>query len=108
MSRAASRSASTNDVGFSLYTKLDPQAMRLLLLINSKQELLMSTQAELATQLSTLVAQVVKSRNEIINHVAAIQAALDAAGNTSADVDAALAALRAELQITDDLIPDAP
>lgn len=93
---------------FSLYSQLDPQAMRLLLLINSKQELMMSTQAELSAQLVALTAQVVKSRNEIIAHVAAIQAALDAAGNTSAEVDAALAALRAELQITDDLIPDAP
>lgn len=68
----------------------------------------MVDQATHAAELQALKDQVIKSRNEIIKLVGDLTAALNAAGGTTAEVDAAMAALRAELQITDDLVPDAP
>jgi uncharacterized membrane protein YjjP (DUF1212 family) len=66
----------------------------------------MSTQAELAAELVVLKDQVVKSRNEVIRIIADLTAALAAAGGTTEEVNAAMAELRRELQISDDIVPD--
>lgn len=76
-------------------------------LIN-RLESIMTTQAQLAAQLTALAAQADKAKAEILAKFADLQAAIDAAGNTTPEVDAALAALATSIQATDDLVPDAP
>lgn len=68
----------------------------------------MATQAELAQQLRDITAQNEKARAEILAKIQALEDALAAAGNTSAEVDAAVADLKASVQTDDDLNPDAP
>lgn len=70
----------------------------------------MTTQAELATDLQTLVEQVNKIGAEtdgLKQKVSDLEAAIANAGNTSPEVDAALAALKAQLQVVDDKVTDA-
>jgi len=69
---------------------------------------IMATQAELAQQLRDITAQNEKSRTEILGKIADLEAALAAAGNTSPEVDEAVAALKASVQTDDDIVPDAP
>ena len=80
----------------------------LLAAINQLKELIMSTQAELATELTAVKAQLDKAKQEIVDKLAALEAAIVAAGNTTAEVDAALADLKGAAQGLDDLNPDAP
>lgn len=68
----------------------------------------MATQAELAQQLRDITAQNEKSRVEILQKIADLEAALAAAGSTTPEVDEAVAALKASVQTDDDLNPDAP
>ena len=80
-------------------------------LILNKVDKLMATQAELAASLDLVSVQINKIASEssaTLAKVADLEAALAAAGNTSPAVDAALAALKAQVQIVDDLVPDAP
>jgi hypothetical protein len=65
-------------------------------------------QAELAAELGAIKDQNEKARAEILAKVAALEAALAAAGKTTPDVDAALAALKVSVQADDDLNPDDP
>lgn len=70
---------------------------------------IMATQAELAQALNDLTAQVAKIGTETsatLQKVTELEAALAAAGGTTPEVDAALAALKTQAQATDDLVPD--
>jgi uncharacterized protein YoxC len=70
---------------------------------------IMSTQAELALALDSIKVQVAKIGAEtqaLQAKLAELVAALAAAGNTSPEVDAALEALKAQVQVVDDLVVD--
>lgn len=71
-----------------------------------KVDHIMATQAELAAQLTAVKDQVVKSRTEVLKKIADLETALANAGSTTPEVDAALAALKTEVQTSDDVIPD--
>jgi uncharacterized protein YoxC len=74
-------------------------------------EKIMSTQAELAATLVAIGEQIVKIGTEtdsLIQKVDDLEAALVAAGGTTPEVDAALAAVKAQLQIVDEKVQDAP
>jgi len=80
-------------------------------LILHKLEKLMATQAEMAASLDAIGEQVTKIGTEsaaTLARVSELEAALAAAGNTSPEVDAALEALKAQVKLVDDLVPDAP
>lgn len=66
------------------------------------------TQEELLGQLQALKAQNEKAKGEIVGKIAALEAAIANQGNTTPEVDAALADLKASIQATDDIVPDAP
>lgn len=83
-----------------LHSKIDS----LILKLNT----IMANQAQLAQELRDLKAQTEKAKAEIIAKVAALEAAIGDAGNTTAEVDEALADLKASVQGVDDLNPDAP
>lgn len=76
-------------------------------LIILKLNKIMATQAELAQQLRDLTAQNEKARVEILAKIAALEQAIIDAGNTTPEVDAALADLKASVQTDDDIVPDA-
>lgn len=77
-----------------------------LLFFNQKFDQIMATQAELAQELRTVTEQNEKARVEILQKITDLEAALIAAGNTTAEVDEALAALKASVQTDDDIVPD--
>ena len=62
---------------------------------------------ELAQGLTDLKAQTDKARAEVVKKIADLEAAIANAGNTTPEVDAALEALKASVQATDDVVPDA-
>ena len=64
--------------------------------------------AELATAITDIATQADKAKAEIVAQVATLEAAIIAAGTTSAAVDTALATLKASVQGIDDVNPDAP
>lgn len=64
-------------------------------------------QAELAQALTDIKAQADKAKGEIVAKVTDLETAIANSGNTSPDVDAALAALKGSVQGLDDLNPDA-
>lgn len=66
------------------------------------------TQAELAQALTDAAAEAVKAKGEIVSKIADLEAAITAAGNTSPDVDLALASLKEAVQGVDDIVADAP
>lgn len=70
-------------------------------------EVIMATQAELAQSLVDLKNQMVKVKNEIDTKIQALTDALNNAGATTPEVDAALADLKSTLQSLDDETPDA-
>lgn len=76
--------------------------------LNKKLNQILMNQAELAQALSDLKAQNEKARTEILAKIAALEEALAAAGNTTAEVDAAVADLKASIQTDDDIVPDQP
>lgn len=63
-------------------------------------------QAEHAQALRDLKTQNDKARAEQVAALAKLQAALDAAGGTTAEVDEAMAELKGSIQTDDDLNPD--
>lgn len=77
-------------------------------LIIQKLNKIMSDQAQLAQDLRDLKEQNDKSRAEVLQRFAELEAAIVAAGNTTPEVDEALAALKTSIQTDDDLIADAP
>lgn len=69
----------------------------------------MTTQAELAVELAALTDQVTKVGDEtrtLIAKIADLTAALEMAGRVSPEVDAAVVALKAQVKVVDDLVPD--
>jgi chromosome segregation ATPase len=78
--------------------------------ITRKLTSIMTTQAELAQNLSNVATQVAKIGDEtrtLLSRVADLTAALEAAGWTTPEVDAALAALQDQVGVVDALVPDA-
>jgi ABC-type transporter Mla subunit MlaD len=76
--------------------------------ISQQLEVILTNQTEHAAQLEAVAAQVTKTREETLARVAELQAALDAAGTLTPAVEAAMAALMATVQVSDDVVPDAP
>jgi ABC-type transporter Mla subunit MlaD len=89
------------------YRRLDPHAWRMLFLINAKLEIIMATQTELAVELGAIKDQLAKAAGEIVAKVASLESALASAGNSTPEVDAAVAELKVAAQALDDLNPDA-
>jgi thymidine phosphorylase len=75
-------------------------------LIIKNQSKIMATQAELAQQLRDITSQNEKSRTEILQKLADLEAALAAAGGTTPEVDDALRVLKESIQADDDIVPD--
>lgn len=78
-----------------------------LVAVRQLSEQVRMNQTELKTALDALTAQADKIKTEVLSAIAKLEAAV-AAGNTSPEVDAALASLRAAVQGVDDINPDAP
>lgn len=74
--------------------------------IIKKLNQIIMNQAELAAELAAIKEQNDKARAEVLQKIADLEAAIIAAGNTSLEVDAALAALKASVQTDDDIVPD--
>lgn len=75
------------------------------------ERLIMTTQQELAQQLTGITTQLEKIGAEsatTLEKVAALEQALADAGNVTPELQAAFDALKAQVQIVDDLVPDAP
>ena len=68
----------------------------------------MTTQAELAQQITELTAQNDKARAEVLDKIAKLEEAIE---NSKADVDPAgmevFGALKSSVQMDDDIVPDA-
>lgn len=93
-----------------LHTDPDPRPDQILAEIRELKEIVMSTQAELAANLTEILATVTKVGDEtraLIAKVADLEAAIATAGNTAPEVDAALQALRDQVAVVDALVPDA-
>lgn len=74
-------------------------------------ERIMTTQTELAQQLAGITTQLDKIATEssaTLQKVADLEAALANSGNVTPELQAAFDALKAQVQIVDDLVPDAP
>lgn len=69
-------------------------------------ETIMSKQDTLAAELEAATAQAAKIADETRGLIAELAAAIEAQGNTSERVDAAMAALKTALQVGDDLVAD--
>lgn len=78
--------------------------------LSQMEETIMANQQQLANDLKALGAQVTKIHAEVTGlsqKVTDLQTALDAAGNTTPEVDAAMGEVRTALQGVDDLVADA-
>ena len=78
--------------------------------LHQLQRTVVMNQQELLDRLNAADAAIVKIGTEttaLLQAIANMQAAIDAAGNTTPEVDAALAALLAHAQAVDELVPDA-
>lgn len=95
------------DLSYSIFIVFLLQLI-IIFLIKSKTDTIMATQQELAQQLRDITEQNEKATVEILAKIAALEDALANAGNTSPEVDEALAALKASVQKDDDIVPDAP
>jgi ABC-type transporter Mla subunit MlaD len=92
-----------------LTLNVPPEALvQLIATINSAKEEIMATQAQTTQAVNALKDQVVKSRDEIVARLAELQTAVDNAGNSTPEMDAALEGLRTAVQGVDDIVPDAP
>ncbi len=78
----------------------------ILIVNNQKLDTIMAEQSQLAADLQALQAQVVKSREEIIAKLAALEEAIQAADDVSPEVQAAFDELKAAVQTVDDIVPD--
>jgi hypothetical protein len=78
------------------------------IILNQKQ--IMKTQAELAADLQAVTAQVAKVGEEVVktlDKVADLEAVLQEQGQVTPELQAAFDALKAQVVVVDDLIPDA-
>ena len=64
-------------------------------------------QTQLAADLAALQVQTEKAKTEVLAKIADLETAIANAGNTTPEVDAALAALKTSVQGVDDIVPDA-
>lgn len=90
--------------------KASHHQVRLLQSLDQKVNRIMSTQDQLASDLAAVSSQVAKIGTEtgtLVAKVAELEAALASGGTTTPAVDAALAALKAQVQVVDDLVADA-
>ena len=76
-------------------------------ILNRLERQITMNQAELAQALNDAKDQAAKAKAEIVKKIADLEAAITNAGSTTPEVDAALAALKGEVQGLDDLNPDA-
>jgi hypothetical protein len=74
--------------------------------IHERLDHIMTTQAELAVQITELTAQNDKARAEVLARIADLQAAIDAAAEVDPAVLEAFTALQASVQTDDDIVPD--
>jgi len=86
----------------------DDDTKQLLNSIIKKLNTMALSHAELAQQLTDVATQVEKSKAEITTKIADLEAAIQNAGNTTQEVDNALAALKTAVQGVDDIVPDQP
>lgn len=87
------------------------QTNQLLQSIIERIETIMATQAEHAAELRAMVDKVDKIGAEtrtLITKINDLTAAIEAAGGTTPEVEDAMAALKSQLAVVDDLVPDAP
>jgi|SRR6186713_413736 len=91
-----------------LVTGLSIVATLALVFVIHQLKVIMATQTEHAQALRDLKAQNDKAAAEQAAALKKLQDALDAAGGTTAEVDAAMAELKASIQTEDDLNPDTP
>lgn len=85
------------------------QALTILGLIGITNNIrkIMATQAEQAAKLNAIADELDKAKTEIVSAIQALKDAQAAAGNTTADEDAATARLDAVAQALDAINPDA-
>lgn len=76
-------------------------------LLNRLERQITMNQTELKQALDDAKAQASKAKAEIVKKIADLEDAISNAGSTTPEVDAALSALKGELQGLDDLNPDA-
>lgn len=79
--------------------------------IHTLKEMLMKTQAELTADLTAVSAQLTKigvETSTTLQRVADLEAALASSGATSPELEAAVEALKVQIQVVDDLVADAP
>lgn len=79
--------------------------------ITAIEALIMTTQTELADGIRAVTATVDKIAGEtrsLLDKVSALDAALAAAGTVTTEVEAAMAALQAQVAVVDALVPDVP
>jgi hypothetical protein len=85
--------------------------VRVLASVTKLKDLHMSTQAELKAELQLLTEAVSKIGAEsasTLAQVTALEAAIAAGGATTPEIDEALAALKAQVKLVDDLVIDVP
>lgn len=75
-------------------------------LLKEQNKAIIMTQAEELALLQALKVQNEKAKGEILAKIATLETAVANAGNTSPEVDAALADLKTSIQSTDDIVPD--
>ena len=71
---------------------------------------IMTTQAELATEMAAVQAQLVKIGEEtssLLLNIIELTALVEAGGNITPELQAAVDAVKAQAQVVDDLVPDA-
>lgn len=71
-------------------------------------EKVIMNQAELAQALTDAADQAAKAKGEILEKIQDLEDAVGNAGTVTPEVEAALAALRGQVQGLDDVVPDAP
>lgn len=90
---------------------LDPRVWLLRPVLDTLNQLIgknMATTAETVASIQALAVQVAKSRAEVVAKIQVLEDALAAANVVDQSIVDALTALKAEVQTSDDLIPDAP
>lgn len=76
--------------------------------INQLKETIMTTTAETVASIQGLTAQVVKIRTETVAELQKLRDQINSGSMTPAEIVSALDVLKDALQVSDDVIPDAP
>ncbi len=85
----------------------DYVARSLLREILKNQGAIMASQQEIADALNGVKSQLAKAAAEIVSKIADLEAAVAAGGNSTQEVDDAVAGLKVAAQGLDDVVPDA-